>query len=89
MSHPSSLQSTPFQKMLHLVLGTIFIVIGIIGLVLPVLNGTLFLVIGFIIISFESPYVEKKLFTLTQKNKTVHRLYLSLEKTLRKFFKKL
>lgn len=61
--------------------------IGIAGLVLPVLNGTIFLIVGLIIISFESPLVEERLLKLTQKNKTVHHLYLKLEKVLRKFFK--
>jgi uncharacterized membrane protein YbaN (DUF454 family) len=80
--------TVPFRKIMHLSVGFLVVLLGIAGLVLPILNGTLLLIIGFIIISFESPYVEKKLFTLTQKNKTVHALYLRLEKALRVFFRK-
>ena len=72
---------------MHLVLGGILVLVGIAGLILPILNGTVFLIVGLIIISFESPTVEEKLFKLTQKNKTIHHLYLKLEKNLRKFFK--
>jgi uncharacterized membrane protein YbaN (DUF454 family) len=80
--------TVPFRKIMHLSVGFLVVLLGIAGLVLPILNGTLLLIVGFIIISFESPYVEKKLFTLTQKNKTVHALYLRLEKALRVFFRK-
>ena len=80
--------TVPFRKIMHLSIGFLIILLGIAGLVLPILNGTLLLIIGFIIVSFESPYVEKKLFILTQKNKTIHLLYLRLEKVLRKFFRK-
>jgi uncharacterized membrane protein YbaN (DUF454 family) len=76
------------RKTMHLLIGCVLIVLGIIGVVLPIVNGTVLLVIGFIIISFENPYVEKKLFELTQKNQTIHGWYLRLDKILRKFFRK-
>lgn len=80
--------SIPFRKIMHLVLGGFLVLLGVAGIILPVLNGTIFLIVGLIIISFENPYVEEKLFTLTQKNKMVHHLYIKLEKVVRKFFRK-
>jgi uncharacterized protein YqgC (DUF456 family) len=80
--------TVPFRKIMHLTIGILVVLIGIAGLVLPIINGTLLLIVGFIIISFESPYVEKKLFILTQKNKFIHSMYLRLEKILRNFFRK-
>lgn len=80
--------TVPFRKIMHLSLGILIVLIGITGLVLPIINGTLLLIVGFIILSFESPYLEQKLFTLTQKNKLIHSIYLRLEKGLRTFFRK-
>lgn len=76
------------RKILYLLLGLVLILLGIAGLVLPVINGTILLIIGFIIISFESPTLEKKLYTLTQKNAIIHSLYVKIDKFLRTFFKK-
>ncbi len=76
------------RKILHIILGILLLTLGVAGLVLPIINGTILLIIGFILISFESPYVEKKLATLTQKNKFIHSLHLKLESILRKFFRK-
>ena len=77
-----------FRKMFHLALGLILILIGILGLILPVLNGTVFLVLGFILLSFEIPYIEKKLFLITNKYPWSHSLYTKLDKFLRKLFRK-
>ena len=77
-----------FRKIINIFLGVLLLILGVVGLVLPVLNGTIFLIIGFILISFENPYVEKKLFSITQKNATIHKMYLKLDAFLRKFFKK-
>ncbi len=76
------------RKIIHVTIGSTLLIAGLVGLVLPVLNGIIFLIIGGILISFESPYVEKKLIALTKKNKKVHALHLMLEKKLRSFFGK-
>lgn len=76
------------RRLVHILIGSLIVFIGILGLFLPILNGTILLIIGFIIISFEVPVVEKKLFQLTKKNATVHVWHMSLEKTLRKLFRK-
>ena len=68
------------------VLGSLFITVGIAGVVLPILNGTFFLILGLVLISFESKYVEKKLHRITSKNKVIHEWHLLLEKWLRKYF---
>jgi uncharacterized protein YqgC (DUF456 family) len=75
------------QTVLHIFTGIPLILLGILGLVLPVLNGTVLLIIGLIILSFEYPYIERKLFTITQKNKVIHALYLKLEKIMRRIFR--
>lgn len=76
------------RKAMHIILGFTIILIGIAGLVLPILNGTLFLIIGFIILSFESEKLEHKLLSLTKRNATIHSWHLKLEKILRKLFRK-
>ena len=43
------------KKILVLTVGIIFIILGILGLVLPFLQGILFLIIGFFLLSCYSP----------------------------------
>lgn len=74
------------RKILHIVLGILLLILGVAGLILPFVNGSILLIVGFILISFESPYVEKHLSRLTQKNKFIHSLHIKLEVFLRKFF---
>jgi uncharacterized membrane protein YbaN (DUF454 family) len=45
------------KKVLILIVGIIFIILGLFGLVLPFLQGILFLIIGFILVSFYFPKV--------------------------------
>ncbi len=76
------------RKLLHIALGGILVLIGLAGLLLPIVNGTILLIIGLIIISFENPIIEKKLYAFTQKNHTLHSWHLKLEKFLRKILGK-
>ncbi len=75
------------QKIIHITIGILLLIIGIIGLVIPILNGVIFLILGLILLSFESSYVEKRLASLTEKNKFTKELHYKLEKFLRKIFK--
>ncbi|SFS81187.1 DUF454 family protein [Marininema halotolerans] len=43
------------------VLGWFFIVLGILGLFLPILQGVIFLMLGFLILSKTSPWAKRKL----------------------------
>lgn len=76
------------RKILYISLGSILVMIGLFGLVLPIINGTVLLIIGFIILSFESVYVERHLHAVTKKNDRVHQLHLFLEKKIRRLFGK-
>jgi uncharacterized membrane protein YbaN (DUF454 family) len=75
------------KRTVHIFIASVLIVVGVCGLVLPILNGTIFLLLGFILISFESPYVEKKLEKLTHKSKFTKELHDKLHTWMRKIFK--
>ena len=45
------------KKILVLTLGVIFIILGLLGLALPFLQGIIFLVIGFLLVSFCFPEI--------------------------------
>jgi membrane protein implicated in regulation of membrane protease activity len=75
-------------RIINWVLGSLFLTVGVAGVILPFLNGTFFLVLGLILISFESKYVEKKLHALTDKNKYAKKWHTYLEQFLRKYFVK-
>ncbi|MDO9527984.1 MAG: PGPGW domain-containing protein [Syntrophales bacterium] len=55
------------KKTLRYITGLTFIVLGIIGCFLPVLQGILFLIIGIIILSSEVPAAQKLLSILEKK----------------------
>lgn len=76
------------KEIFHITLGILCVIIGLAGLVLPILNGILFLLIGFILLSFEIPYVETQLSKYANKNKIVGVWYEKLNKWMRKVFKK-
>ena len=52
---------TRWKRFLILLTGWFFVFLGILGLVLPVLQGILFLAIGFYLLSLESPWVHRKM----------------------------
>lgn len=45
------------KRQFILILGILFIILGLLGLALPFLQGFLFLVIGFILLSLHSPKI--------------------------------
>jgi uncharacterized membrane protein YbaN (DUF454 family) len=51
----------PIKRALLVTLGWIFVVLGVLGIFLPILQGILFLVIGFLLLSRESEWVQEKL----------------------------
>jgi uncharacterized protein len=75
------------KKLFHLVLGIILIALGLAGLILPVLNGTILLVLGFILLSFESTYVEYHLHRIAHKNTKVGEWYEKLRTWMRRVFR--
>ncbi len=50
-----------FKRIALIILGWIFIALGIVGLFLPVLQGILFLLVGLVILSTEYHWVRKLL----------------------------
>jgi uncharacterized membrane protein YbaN (DUF454 family) len=76
------------KKFLLIVLGLSLILIGMFGLVLPILNGTLFLLVGFILLSFESTKVETMVLSLVDRSVLLKKWHKKLEKILRGLFKK-
>ncbi len=76
-----------FFRALKLVLAVLFLLLGIVGIVLPIMNGTIFLIIAFILFSFESNYLKKALHNFTQKNAALHKMHLYLETFMKKIFR--
>ena len=52
---------THWKRFLILLTGWLFVLLGILGLFLPILQGILFLAIGFYLLSLESPWVHRKM----------------------------
>jgi uncharacterized membrane protein YbaN (DUF454 family) len=59
--------------------GTIFVLLGLAGLVLPFLQGLLFLVIGFILLSLSSPSVREWMEQHTRKRPKLHAIVERVE----------
>lgn len=79
---------THIKKFLLIVLGLSLILIGLLGVVLPILNGTLFLLVGIILLSFESTRVEKVVLSFVERSEILKKWHKKIDQILRKFFNK-
>ena len=68
------------KRVLVLIAGVIFIVLGILGLALPFLQGILFLVIGLILLSLVSSKARKWIESHTKRYPKIHALVEKTEK---------
>ncbi|HEX5732574.1 MAG TPA: DUF454 family protein [Blastocatellia bacterium] len=59
--------NTRIKRLLIWCLGWVFIILGILGLFLPVLQGILFLLIGLYLLSSTSPWAERLLIRLRER----------------------
>ncbi|OGC82851.1 hypothetical protein A3D68_02625 [Candidatus Adlerbacteria bacterium RIFCSPHIGHO2_02_FULL_52_17] len=66
------------------VLGILFLIFGVIGLVLPFLQGILFLAIGLMLLSLFSPTLREWLERHTRKYPKLHSAVLSIEQFIRR-----
>lgn len=55
------------KKLIKLVIGWLFLIFGILGLFLPILQGILFITVGLVILAEESAFVRKHLQPLERK----------------------
>lgn len=77
---PMQLRSKQINRVLVLALGWIFILLGIVGLALPVLQGVLFILIGLYLLSRESRTARRLLVYLRRRYPTVNRKLESIKK---------
>ncbi|OGI65623.1 hypothetical protein A3H53_00130 [Candidatus Nomurabacteria bacterium RIFCSPLOWO2_02_FULL_40_10] len=73
------------KKVIILTIGVIFIIFGLIGLVLPFLQGIIFLIIGFLLISLYFPKVRAHIRRHAQKSASVLSFFDKTERWLAKF----
>lgn len=71
-----------------LIIGWFFIVLGILGLFLPILQGILFILIGLAILSSRSETIRRLLKHLERRYPQYHEKIEVLKERLRKWFKK-
>jgi uncharacterized membrane protein YbaN (DUF454 family) len=69
----ASIGGTRLKAILWQVLGYVFLVLGVLGMFLPVLQGFLFLAIGLIILSRHAPWAERLLNYLREKSPMLDR----------------
>jgi uncharacterized membrane protein YbaN (DUF454 family) len=66
-------------------LGIVFILLGLVGLVLPFLQGILFLVVGLVLLSISSPVFARWAEQHTQKFPKVHAFVKQTEQRVARF----
>ncbi|MEI6280459.1 MAG: hypothetical protein WCP17_00450 [bacterium] len=74
------------KRALIIVIAVISILLGLIGLVLPILQGILFLFIGFFLLSFSFPETRTLIEKYTQKYPHLHSATIKIEKWIKKIF---
>jgi uncharacterized membrane protein YbaN (DUF454 family) len=65
-SPPKPLRSK-WRRFLILFSGWMFVVLGVLGIFLPILQGILFLAVGFYLLSLESPWAHRKIEQMREK----------------------
>lgn len=76
------------KKFFLIILGTALVLVGILGMILPIVHGTIFLLLGVILLSFESTYIERQVLFFVKKHELLFKLHNKLEKVLRRWFNK-
>lgn len=71
------------KRLLVLIAAIVFVILGLAGLVLPVLQGVLFLAIGLVLLSVLSPTIQEKVAAQTRKYPKVHAVVLRIEGIIR------
>ena len=61
VARPPARLRARWKRLLILLTGWLFVLFGILGLFLPILQGILFLAVGFYLLSLESPWVHRKM----------------------------
>lgn len=79
----------PVKRYLILSLGWFFVVLGILGLFLPILQGILFLTIGLILLSKESEWAKRQLAQLKQKYPKFGEKYDEAERAADRWWRKI
>ncbi len=64
------------------IIAVLFLILGVIGLVLPFLQGILFLAVGVVLLFFLFPNLREKSYKYTVKYPKVHTLILKVEDTI-------
>ncbi len=70
------------------VLGIVFLILGLIGLALPFLQGWLFLAIGAVLIALYNPPIHRALHSRIKKYRRTRKLVIKLERIIEKIFGK-
>ena len=75
MFYTVTLYMRTVKQVTYTFIGVVFLIVGIAGLVLPILQGWFFIAIGLSFISLESPQLEGCLQRMSQKNKTSEKYF--------------
>ncbi len=72
------------KRIAVLVIGVLFVLLGLLGLVLPFLQGFLFLIIGILLLSAYSPTIREGFQSRTRNYPKVHNWVLKAEQWIEK-----
>lgn len=76
--------TSPWRRYAILATGWMFVVLGVLGLFLPFLQGILFLVVGLIVLSSQSPWAARRLQRFLDTYPAADRLHSQAEGTVRR-----
>ncbi len=72
------------KRTLVLIVGALFLVLGVVGLVLPFLQGFLFLAVGLIILSVVFPALRERTHEQTRRYPKIHAFVLKVDDWVRR-----
>jgi uncharacterized membrane protein YbaN (DUF454 family) len=80
-----NIRNSRLKIVLRILFATALIFIGVLGVLLPVLQGIPFLLAGLIILSLDFPYIEERLEKFVLRHKSLEKLYRKVHKIIKKY----
>lgn len=77
------------KKTLRIAAGILFLVLGVAGLFLPVLQGIIFIIVGLVLLAPYSPFMQRRLDALRIRYPRMYNRAHAFNESAKEYFKKL
>ncbi len=73
------------RLLLRVTIAFLLVLLGLLGLVLPLINGTVFILIALLVLAIDIPWLDKKLDTYSSRHPKLERWHKKFRDVVRKY----